>query len=65
MPHPRPLPADFAAAYRERMAELGFSEKPAAEWDGKAPSFSAKILQPSSYADAFIARMHLDRKSVV
>lgn len=59
MPQPRPLPADFAAAYRERMAELGFSEKPAAEWDDKAPSFSAKVSQPSPYTDAFIARMHL------
>ena len=31
MPHRRTLPIDFAATYRERMIELGFSEKPAAE----------------------------------
>lgn len=56
---PRLLPVDFAAAYRTRMAELGFCEKPAAEWDGKAADFNAKVHQPSPYADAFLGRMDI------
>ncbi|MBH5328469.1 methyltransferase domain-containing protein [Eikenella sp. S3360] len=61
----RTLPADFAAAYRARMAELGFCEKPAAEWDGKAAGFNAKVRRPSAYADTFLSRMDIRPEDTV
>ena len=50
--------AKVLAEFAEATQDVAIIEQ-RAEWVDKAPSFSAKILQPSPYADAFIARMQL------
>lgn len=62
---PRTLPTDFAEAYRSYMAELGFREKTAAEWDGKAEGFNRRASKASPYLDAFLGRMTLRPEDTV
>ena len=58
-PHsPRPMPLDFAQAYRDIMQDLGFSEKTPVQWDAKADSFNRRLHQYCAYSGAFLARVH-------
>lgn len=55
---------DFAALYRQHLAAIDRTPKPASSWDARAADMSQKALD-SRYATQFVARVNLDAASLL